>query len=162
MDWAGNSDQELLAAYCSLMSQLRERGMVRSSNNPVADYTESLVAKVLQLKLEGNSKAGYDAVDIAGVRYQIKGRRITPQNKSTQLSALRNLASKPFDVLAAVVFGAEFEILYGALIPFDMVMEVCGFSGHSNAHIFHFRRSVLDDTRVRDITSQLKAGATGA
>jgi hypothetical protein len=38
-------DGELLLAYARLMEELRSRGIVRSSNNPVADFTEFLVAR---------------------------------------------------------------------------------------------------------------------
>src|SRR5262245_42017256 len=108
MDWSSYTDAEVLRAYAELMDELRSRGVCRSSNNPVADYTEWLVAKKLSLELRGNSASGYDAVDEAGRRYQVKGRRLTPQNQSTQLSALRNLEDVPFDLLAAVVYNPDF------------------------------------------------------
>jgi hypothetical protein len=157
LDWSRYDSKQLLAAYCSLMAELRERGVVRSSNNPIADYTENLVSRSLGLALEGLSKAGYDALGSDGIRYQIKGRRLTPHNKSTQLGTIRNLGLRPFDVLAAVVYSADLSVLYGALIPVDVVAELSRFSKHSNGHIFTFRRSVLDDVRVEDITPSLSS-----
>lgn len=157
MDWSQLNEKQLLGAYCELMSELRTRGVVRSSNNPVADYTESLVSRSLKLTLESQSKAGYDAIGSDGVRYQIKGRRLTPQNKSTQLSAIRNLSLQPFDVLAAVMYSADLSVLYGALIPIQVIEEQSRFSKHSNSHIFMFHRNILDDCRVTDITSILHA-----
>ena len=44
---------------------------------------------------------GYDAVDAAGCRYQIKARRLTPQNKSRQLGVVRKLEQTEFDYLIA-------------------------------------------------------------
>ena len=157
MDWSQLNDKQLLGAYCSLMTELRDRGVVRSSNNPVADYTETLVSRALGLSLESQSQAGYDARGADGTRYQIKGRRLTPHNKSTQLSALRNLAQRPFDTLAAVAYSQDLSVLYGALIPIEVVLELSRFSAHSNSHIFMFRRNVLEDSRVTDITSTLAA-----
>ncbi|HVI57750.1 MAG TPA: hypothetical protein VM619_02600 [Luteimonas sp.] len=157
MDWSQFNDKQLLGAYCSLMAVLKERGIVRSSNNPVADYTESLVSRALGLTLESQSQAGFDARGTDGTRYQIKGRRLTSHNKSTQLSALRNLAQRPFDVLAAVAYSADLTVLYGALIPIDAVAELSRFSKHSNSHIFMFRRAVLEDSRVTDISASLSA-----
>ena len=139
------------------MTELRDRGIVRSSNNPVADYTETLVSRALGLSLESQSQAGYDARGADGTRYQIKGRRLTAHNKSTQLSALRNLAQRPFDVLAAVAYSQDLSVLYGALIPIEVVTELSRFTAHSNSHIFMFRRSVLEDSRVTDITAALVA-----
>jgi hypothetical protein len=158
VDWSQLDNKQLLGAYCSLMSELRDRGVVRSSNNPIADYTETLVAHSLGLTLQSQSKAGYDALGSDGItKYQIKGRRLTAHNKSTQLSAIRNLALRPFDVLAAVAYSTDLSVLYGALIPFEVVVEQSRFSQHSNSHIFMFRRNVLEDARVKDITAALLA-----
>ena len=157
MDWSQLDDKQLLGAYCSLMVELKDRGVVRSSNNPVADYTETLVSRALGLSLESQSQAGYDARGADGTRYQIKGRRLTSHNKSTQLSALRNLANRPFDTLAAVAYSQDLSVLYGALIPIEVVTELSRFSTHSNSHIFMFRRNVLEDARVTDITAALSA-----
>lgn len=156
-NWSKFSDKQLLSAYCSLMTSLKERGVVRSANNPVADYTESLVAKTLGLSLEGQSQAGYDALGQDGLRYQIKGRRLTSHNTSPQLSAIRNLSSKPFDVLAAVAYDANLSVLYAALIPVDVIAEMSRYSSHSNSHILIFKRSLLGDHRVTDITKSLAA-----
>ena len=137
------------------MAELKDRGVVRSSNNPVADYTETLVSRALGLSLESQSQAGYDARGADGTRYQIKGRRLTSHNRSTQLSALRNLAQRPFDTLAAVAYSQDLSVLYGALIPIEVVTELSRFSTHRNSHIFMFRRNVLEDPRVTDITAVL-------
>ena len=57
---------------------------------------------------ENNSTAGYDAKDRAGVRYQIKARRLTQHNPSRQLSAIRNIDDKPFDILAGLLVSETF------------------------------------------------------
>lgn len=119
-DWGSMKDGELLLAYASLMEELRTCGIVRSSNNPVADFTEFFVARALGLTLDGKSAAGHDALDTTGVRYQIKGRRPTEHNKSVQLGIM------------------------------------CTGTN------FHFRRSVLNDPRVTDITEKLAAAQQGA
>jgi hypothetical protein len=162
IDWGSMKDGELLLAYASLMEELRTRGIVRSSNNPVADFTEFLVARALGLTLEGKSAAGHDAIDTTGVRYQIKGRRPTEHNRSVQLGIMRNLSSRPFDVLAAVIYSPTFSVSYGGVIPIEVVSELGHFSKHSNGQVFHFRRSVLNDPRVTDITDKLAAAQHGA
>jgi hypothetical protein len=161
-DWSGFGDRQLLAVWCSLMAALRQRGVVRSANNPVADYTESLVASALELSLEAQSKAGYDARDAAGLRYQIKGRRLAAHNASPQLGAIRNLDADPFDLLAAVAYDADLSILHAALIPIGVVAEASRYSRHSNSHVLIFRRGLLDDPRVTDITQRLAAAQAAA
>ena len=67
------TETELLQLQASVIDELKARGVVRTKNNPLGDYTEWLVAKALGLELATNSAAGYDATDADGVRYQIKG-----------------------------------------------------------------------------------------
>jgi hypothetical protein len=156
-DWSELSDKQLLAAYCSLMTTLKVRGVLRSSNNPVADYTETLVANALGLSLEGRSQAGYDATDASGRRFQIKGRRLASPKASPQLSAIRNLDSKPFDLLAAVAYDANLAVMYAALIPVDVVAEYSRYSRHTNSHVLMFKPSVFRNPRVTDITDALRS-----
>jgi hypothetical protein len=86
----------LLRVYGGVLSELRRHGVVRTRN---ADYSESLVAKALGLDLQPNSTAGFDALDAAKRRYEIKGRRLSSSNKSCRLSPLRNLDAGHFDYL---------------------------------------------------------------
>ena len=151
------STAQLLKTYADLLEELRSRGICRSSNNPVADYTEWLVANKLGLELRGNSASGYDAVDAAGRRYQIKGRRLTPYNQSTQLSVLRNLTDSPFDLLAAVVYNPDFSIAYAGLMPHAIVLQNAIYRSHVNGHVFMMRRAVLGMEGVVDITEKLAA-----
>jgi hypothetical protein len=85
-------DRELLVMYGRVLDILRLRGITRSTNNPVADYAEGLCARALNLKLADKSTAGYDATDPTGYKIEIKARRITKENGSRQLSAIRGIA----------------------------------------------------------------------
>jgi hypothetical protein len=85
--------KELLAGYAAILDELRRREIVRSSNSPVCDYAELLFCLAFSWNRAGNSSAGYDAIDDQGVRYQIKARRLTPQNRSRQLSGIRKIDS---------------------------------------------------------------------
>jgi hypothetical protein len=146
---------DLLRLHDSLLEELRDRGVVRSSNNPVADYTEWLCAQKLGLFLVGKSSAGFDAHDTSGNRVQIKGRRVTRHNKSVQLSQLRKLADNPFDLLLGVVFNSDFTVAYAGLVPLSMVIENSTYRSHTNAHVFHMKRELLTDPRARDVTDAL-------
>lgn len=159
VDLSTLSNGELLALHCQVMGLLRERGVVRSSNNPVADYTESLVATALGASLVTASQAGYDAIGPDSTRIQVKGRRLTPKNGRTQLSAIRNLASKPFDFLAAVVYNEDLQVRYGALIPLAVVQELARYTAHTNSHILLVPPSILTRPGVTDITTRLREAA---
>jgi hypothetical protein len=94
-----------LKLHSSIIDELKRRNVVRTRNNPVGDYTEWLVKRALKLQLSNNSKMGYDAKDNRkNIKYQIKGRQITSDNKSKQLSVIRKLEDKKFDFLIAVLF----------------------------------------------------------
>jgi hypothetical protein len=62
-------------------------------------------------------------MDDAGVRYQIKGRRLTRHDASRQMSAIRNLDKTPFDQLAGVLVDDAFQIIRAALVPLAVVRE---------------------------------------
>lgn len=62
--------------YERFAEQLCARGITRTSNNPTGDLAEYLFCRTFGWKQVDNSKANIDAVDSAGLRYQIKGRRI--------------------------------------------------------------------------------------
>jgi hypothetical protein len=150
---------ELLRAFAGVLRELRRRGIVRSYNNPAADIAEWLGARVFGLKLEGNSAKGYDAVDAAGKRYQIKSRRITPDNASTQLGVLRDLASAQFDLLLAIYFTEDFEVQSAYLVEHGAVVQHALFSKAQRGHVLHAKTALLTDPRCVDVTDRCKAVA---
>lgn len=116
---------ELLVLHADIGSELQRRGVCRTANNPVGDYTEWLVARRLGLRLDGNSQAGFDATDETGIRYQIKGRRLAKPKAPPQLSVIRNLANASFHYLIDVIFDARFQVAYAAQVPHAVVARLC-------------------------------------
>jgi len=143
--------KELLNLQAAVIAELQERNIVRTQNNPLGDYTEWLVSKALDLELQSNSKAGYDGISKTGVRVQIKGRRITPKNKSRQLSAIRKYEEKDFDLLAAVLFNESFEVIEAYLIPHEVVGQYAVHRSHVNARILILKGPILNDPRIERI-----------
>ncbi len=152
-DLAQMTEKELLRLHGAAINELRRRKVVRTQNNPVGDYTEWLVSQALELKLEGNSAAGYDATDAKdkAIRYQIKGRRLAQKNHACQLSAIRNLHDKLFDYLAVVVYDHNYNIINAVLIPHAAVCQYATYREHVNAHILHLNSNILNDDRVKPI-----------
>ena len=151
------SNRELLKLYTELLTELRSRGIVRTSNGPGADVAEGLVAKALSLTLNAASTAGYDGIDPNGRKIEVKCRRLTRHNDSRQLSAIRNLESAHFDFLAGVLFNEDFSVMKAALIPFQVVKDQAVFVKHTNGWKFVLRDSIWTLPGVEDITSRLKA-----
>ena len=136
-------DLELLGLYAELIEELRQREVLQTSNNPVADYAEKVAVSVMKLRRSGKEERGYDARDTNGKRYQIKGRRITRHNNSRQLGVIRNLDEKLFDFLIAVIFNEKFQVQEIWKIPYKFVKKKSNWSTHQNGNIFHAKPEVL-------------------
>lgn len=148
---------ELLSTHSAVLDELRHRNVIRSKNNPTGDYAEWLVSTALGLTLESNSAKGFDATDSRGLRYQIKSRRVTPENRSTQLGVIRNLNGKDFDFLVAVIFTADWKVRYAAKIPQQVVPLLATYRPHVNGHVMHLRPSVFDNPSVEDVSHELRS-----
>jgi len=157
MDLSNLRPSELLALHVNVADELRTRGITRSSNNPTGDLAEYLCCKAFGWNQTGNSNRSIDAVDSRGLRYQIKGRRMTRYNDSRQLSAIRNMDGAHFDFLVGVLFNEDYSIMRGAMIPYSVALERSSFVKYTNSHKFMLRDDVWAATGVRDITNELRA-----
>jgi hypothetical protein len=149
----------LLADFADLLDELRRRGVVRSSNNPVADYAEALVAKAFRLDLAKTVATGYDAQDPrTGETYQVKARRLTDFNKSRQRGVIRKLdaANPPFDYLVGVLFERDFRVLRAALVPFVTVVTQAARVDYVGAWRLILRDDVWNLDSVTDVTAPLR------
>ena len=143
----------------AILDELRRREIVRSANNPISDYAELLFCKAYSWTRENNSAAGYDATDQNKVRYQIKARRLTPNNRSRQLSAIRKLDEDPFDVLAGVLFDDKFLVLKAILLPIAAVRARAVHVLHTNSWKFLLRDDVWNEPGAQDVTKQIRKKA---
>jgi len=142
----------LLGQFADILDELKRRGVVRTRNNPVADYAEWLAADALGLALERNSKSGFDAKNNKGERFQIKGRRLDVTNKSRQLSVIRNLAAKEFDYLIGILFDHDFKVIEAYKIPYKLIEKYARFSEHQNGYILQLKGPIIQEASVEDIT----------
>ncbi len=146
----GISHVGLLRMYSALLDEFRARGILRTSNNPLADYTEWLVAQKLDLSLQGNSTQGHDAVDRSGLRYQIKARR-----SGYQLGAIRNADRLLFDYLIAVIYTHECAIELALRIPHRLVLQYAQYTAHTNSSTLVITSALIQEPAVENITSLL-------
>lgn len=132
------------------MNKLRSEGVLRSSNNPVADYAEYLVSKKFKLELTSNSNKSFDAIDPkTKMRYQIKSRRITRFCNSRQLGVMRSLN---FDFLIAVLFKENFEVLDAYKIPKSIIKPpYVRFSKYQNGSMLILRGAILKHKNLKRI-----------
>lgn len=157
IDLAALPSRRLLKLHAETMAELRARGIVRSANNPTGDLAEFLFCKAFGWTRAENSNPNMDAVARDGSRYQIKGRRLTPQNGSRQLSAIRDLAGGHFDFLAGVLFDEDYTVQRAALVPYAVVNGgLSTYVRRTNSHKFFLRDDVWNLPGVMDATRDLK------
>ena len=150
---------DLLRLHARIEAELRRRDILRTGNGPVGDFAEHLFRRAFGWTLEANSKAGYDAVDASGNRYQIKGRRETGGTRSRQLSAIRNLTAGDFDFLAAVLFDEHYGVTRAIVLPRSVVLLRASFSAHTNSHILILSDAMWNLPEARDVTADLVRAA---
>lgn len=159
MDVKTKSSIELMNAYAEILAELNERNVVRTYNSPVGDYAEWLVAHKLGLKLEHNSKKGYDAIDTkTGLRYQVKSRweRGAASAQSRELNVIRNFDDNQFDYLVIVIFDEHFGVKEAYMLPHDTVKPYARYNKHQNGYILHAIGTVLTDKNTQNITTELQ------
>lgn len=148
---------ELLVLHSAISDELRRRGIVRSSNNPVGDLAEYMFCKAFGWEQAANSARDADAIDAEGHLYQIKGRRLTARNNSRQLGAMRNLPACGFHTLAAILFNEKYEVHKAALIPHSTVLETAVHVEHTNSWKFMLKDAIWTIDGVRDVTADLRS-----
>jgi hypothetical protein len=155
-DFVDSKTSELLRLYADLLKELANRKIVRSANNPVAGVGEYLVARALDLKPAPLSTKGYNATDSKGKKYEIKSRRLTQNNQSRMLSAIRDGKSAHFDFLVGVLFNEDLSLYKGCLIPHSIALRKSTFKEHVNAHILELDDTLWTYEGVIDITKKLR------
>lgn len=144
------STPELMELWAATMSELKDRGVVRSGNNPIADYAEVLVARHYGVEPIGGSTAGYDVVTRSGERIQVKALRKTRPGRRT-LGAIRRLDAGDFDTLVAVVFSPSLSVEEVWRLPWSVVKRHAVYRAHVNAHILSLGQSVLTDPEAAQL-----------
>lgn len=153
MNLKDRSIADLLGFHVLILEELKNRGVLRSENNPTGDLAEYLFCETYGWKQAPKSARGFDAIGNDGKRYQIKGRRLTGSNPSRQLSAIRGLDD--FDVLAAVLFNELYSVVRACLIPVDVVRRRATYVARTNSHRFMLQDVVWDEPEVVDVTGRL-------
>lgn len=151
-DLLKSSTSDLLKAYAAILRELRARGVVRSTNNPVADLAEKLAEHAFGLSLACGSNKGYDGMCAEGKRWQVKGRRLTPENQKTGLSVIRNLSEQRFDYVLAIYFEEDFSVKTAYRIDHAAVVAHASYSKQQGGCVLSLKQALLADSRCVDVT----------
>jgi hypothetical protein len=156
-NWKALPSTELLKLHADIADELRDREILRSSNNPTADVAELLFCRAFGWTQAAQSHPSADATCAEGKLYQIKGRRVTSLKGSRQLGALRKLSDGGFHYLAAVLFAPDYSVTRAAIIPHELVLKNSVYVKHTNAWKFMLRDASWTWPGVRDVTEELRA-----
>ncbi len=148
--------KELLIFNSSIMKELKARDVIRTKNNPIADYCEWLVSQKYGWKLQRSSNAGFDVLDDDGQKVQIKCRTIENGRGTRQLGVIRNIDRDTFDYLIALLFDENVEVVKAYKISKHLIKKYSRFSEHQNGHILSLKGDLLDDPKLEDLTEELK------
>jgi len=144
------NEDEVARAWARCMRELRRRDLIRTANTPVGDYAERICCQRFGLTRMGFSEKSIDAVDADGVQYQIKARRLTRENPSRQLGAIRDVDKHPFDILLAVFFNEDLELQEIWSVPHTVVSKA-KYVARTNSTRFVLTPTVQKDPRVRQL-----------
>jgi hypothetical protein len=142
-------DAELLQLWSRVMAELREREVVRSSNNPVGDYCELLVAAHYGVTLVSGSNRDYDLIRDGNVHVQVKGRRVTAQSPTIgHWSAMRGLGHHAFEEVAAVALNEDYSLLGAWTVPWAAADRLKRWNKRLQAHVLPYTKAFLEDPDV--------------
>ena len=159
VDLSDMADRQLLALSAACVAELRERGVVRTGNAPLGDYAEWLAAKAFSGELAPNSERSFDLTTPAGVRIQVKSRRVsTPPNPGQlQTSPFRSWG---FDqALLMLVDEKTYEIRRASLLPREVVEAMSRYVAHINGSNAYMTEDLMGHDEAIDVTGLLRAAA---
>ena len=145
----------LLRSYRAILDELMRRDVTRTLNAPTGDLAELLVAISVNGELAPNSEKSYDVMAEDGRRIQVKSRILTRGRRGErQLSTFR---SWDFTHLGVVLFGPDYSIVRGAMIPNELVREAATEDRHVGGNRVMATDELLSSPGVDDITEFLVA-----
>jgi hypothetical protein len=143
-----SSVPDLLEAYASILTELKARKVVRTSNAPLGDYAEYLAQKVYGGSLAPNSSKSYDVTAEDGRLIQVKARTL---GEGTSTSAVFSVfRSFDFDVATVLVFdSATYDLLWAREVSPAEVENSARWSSHVNGRLL---RMSVAKTLGEDVT----------
>jgi hypothetical protein len=126
------SVRELLALWASALRELRDRGVVRTFNNPIGDIAEALVALHYGVQRGSFSEKTWD-VRIGDELLQVKALRDTGTRTRRNLSPVRS--DDGYTAVIVVIFTEDLRVAEAIRIPREAVNELFERRAHVNGRI---------------------------
>ena len=149
------SPKELLILHGQILDELKKRGIAKTRNQPISEYSKWLVRNKLQLKDVQNPNEKYDGIDKDGYKYLVRSRQII-DNRPVRFSVIRNIEDRNFDFLVVVTFDKNCEITESYIIPIDFLLEEVEYNEHQNGYLLKLPQLNLNHNRIRIIKNILR------
>jgi hypothetical protein len=157
MDLSTTSTRDLFVLLSSTMRELKDRGLVRTANNPVADLAELLFCDAMRWRRGHQQSKDIDAVMEDGGLVQIKARRVT-RGKHSRSGIIRD--RKGWDWVALAIFNEDFSLQRAVLVPRAITLRHLKWSDRQKGwYISLSSRGFWSETGLIDVTPRLTASA---
>lgn len=130
------------------MAELRERDVIRTSNNPIADIAEALVHEHFGGERGSFNQPGWDVRTPSGDRLQVKAMRRLPTGKRRNLSPIRD---QNYDAVIAVIFNENFELECALRMSRELVEELFPHKTYVNGRIISITKKLFGNPEVERI-----------
>jgi hypothetical protein len=147
-DPTSRSVRDLLGDWAAVMRALKDRGVIRTNNNPVGDIAEYIVAAHYGGERAGFSQAGWDVKTPDGELIQVKGMRRTSTNKRTNLSPIRD---SQYDSVVVVIFDENFQVTEALKLTRAVVEELFAHKEYVNGRVISVTKKLKADTRIETV-----------
>lgn len=142
------SVRELLALWAGTLRELRDRGVVRTFNNPIGDIAEELVAIHYAGERGSFSQKTWD-VRSGDELLQVKALRRTGTKTRRNLSPVRS--DEGYTAVIVVIFTEDLRVEEALRIPRAVVNELFVHRAHVNGRVITLTRRLLEHPAVTTI-----------
>ena len=147
---------DLIRVHRRTLFELRQRGVIRTLNQPQGDWAETLVKVAYGGQLAAKSEKGYDVIVSDGTRLQVKSRALDHLNVGSSTTSV--FRSWEFDAMVIVLLNpADLSVGRAAELPLGAVRDNARYIEHTNGFVL-----VPNDTLMNqgiDVTERLRAAA---
>lgn len=153
---------ELLALSASCLSELRARGVVRTGNAPLGDYSEWLALQAFGGELAPNSERSFDLTTASGMKIQVKSRRVSLPPRAGQLQS-SPFRSWGFDLALFMLLHEDtYEVLRASLVPVEIVREMSRYVPHVNGSNAYMTDDLMAHAEAEDVVDLLRVASGDA
>lgn len=150
-DLSGMTARELMQTEAAINTELRARGLVRTSNKPLGDVAESIVHRARGGQLEPNSTRSHDITAPDGTTIQVKAMGLRTAGNNAKFSPFRSLS---FTTAVFLLFDASYDLTEAWEVPAALIAET--------PHVAHINGRMASLRWVRDHGADVTAEMASA